>query len=62
MARRTRHRLVVLAAVAVILALVAGYASRALFNPDQFADRAAAALQEKAVADELGRRRSPRSW
>ena len=40
----------------MILALISGYASRALFNPDQFADRAAAALQEKAVADELGRR------
>ena len=46
----------VLAALAVILALISGYASRALFNPDQFADRAAAALQDKAVSDELGRR------
>ena len=48
--------LVVLAAVAVILALVAGYASRALFDPDQFADRAAAALSDEAVSAELATR------
>ena len=46
--------LAVTAAILAIAAFVVGYASRALFNPDQFADRAAAALENEAVAGEVG--------
>jgi uncharacterized membrane protein HdeD (DUF308 family) len=47
--------LAVLAALLLLLALTGGYASRALLNSGQFADRAAAALDEQAVSDEIGR-------
>lgn len=46
----------VLAALLLLGALVTGYGSRALLNADQFADRAASALDEPSVADEIGRR------
>ncbi len=46
--------LVVAGAVVLTAAFVVGYASRALFNADQFAERAAAALQDEAVADQVG--------
>jgi hypothetical protein len=48
--------LAVLAAVAVLGSVVVGYTTRALFDPDEFADRAVAALEDDAVAGELGRR------
>ena len=44
------------AAVLAVTAFVVGYASRALFNPDQFAKRAAAALADEAVAGQVGAR------
>ena len=47
----------VLAAVGAVLAVAAfvvGYGARAVFNPDQFADRAAAALADEAVANQVG--------
>jgi hypothetical protein len=39
------------ALVALLLALLAGYADRAIFSSDQFADRAVAALQDERVRD-----------
>jgi len=48
--------LAVLAALALLLALVSGYAWRAVFDSDQFADRATVALGNQAVRDEAGRR------
>jgi hypothetical protein len=48
--------LAILAVLLLLAALVAGYGVRALLNADQFADRAAAALDEESVADEIGRR------
>ena len=48
--------LAMLAALLLLLALIGGYASRAFLNADQFADRAAAALDEQAVSEEIGRR------
>ncbi len=46
--------LAVFGAVALLASLASAYASRALFNPDQFANRASAALEDRAVADEVG--------
>jgi hypothetical protein len=46
----------VLAAVALLLAVVALYANRVLFNSDQFANHVGAAVEEPAVKDEIGRR------
>ncbi len=48
--------LAILATLLLLGALVAGYGARALLNADQFADRAAAALDEESVADEIGKR------
>ncbi len=42
--------LVVLASVLLALATLAGYARRAVFDSDQFADRAAATLRIRACA------------
>ncbi len=56
-ARRTAApALAALAALALIVALFAGYGSRALFNPEQFSERATSALAEEAVANELASR------
>jgi uncharacterized membrane protein HdeD (DUF308 family) len=53
----SRNRLAALcraaALVALLLAVLAGYAERTLFSPDQFADRAAAALQDERVHDRV---------
>jgi hypothetical protein len=48
--------LAVLAAVALLAGLVTGYASLALFDSDEFAERATAALEDEAVQAEIGRR------
>jgi len=45
-----------IAALALLAALVLGYASRAFFDPDRFADRATAALGDDAVRDEISAR------
>ncbi|HZC14142.1 MAG TPA: hypothetical protein VE270_09005, partial [Thermoleophilaceae bacterium] len=41
--------LVLATSAAMVLALVAGYAQRAAVNPDQFANRATAALRDDSV-------------
>ena len=48
--------LAIVAAVALLGALVTGYASRTLFDSDQFANRASAALADDAVSAEVARR------
>src|SRR5689334_2011931 len=48
--------LVVLTSVLLAAATVAGYARRALFNSDQFADRATATLQDPSVRTLIGDR------
>src|ERR687893_3026872 len=48
--------LAILAALLLLAALIVGYGARALLNADQFADRAASALDEESVADEIGTR------
>ena len=48
--------LVVIASVLLVLATLAGYARLALFDSGQFADRAAAALEQPAVRDAIGER------
>ena len=48
--------LVVIASVLLVGATVAGYARLAVFDSSQFADRAAAALEQPAVRDEIGDR------
>ena len=48
--------LVVIASVLLVGATVAGYARLAVFNSDQFADRAAAALAQPAVRTAIGDR------
>ncbi len=54
MARKAAAAILVpLAAVALALALVTGYANRAIFDSDQFANRATAALQETAVENKV---------
>ena len=45
-----------LAAVALLLALVTGYASQVLFDSDQFANHATTALDKPEVNSEVGRR------
>ena len=53
MARHGRHvgvlALVVLASLAILLALLAGYVRRAAVDSDQFANRATAALEDDSV-------------
>ena len=44
--------LAAVAALALLGCVVSGYASRALFDPDQFAARATVALDDDAVANE----------
>ncbi len=46
----------VLAAVLLLLAIMALYANRVLFNSEQFANHVGAAVEEPAVKDEIGRR------
>jgi hypothetical protein len=46
----------ILAAVALLLALVTGYAAQVLFDSDQFANHATAALEKPEVKAEVGRR------
>jgi len=53
---RTSTALVVAGAIALLLALVSGYAVSALLDSEEFADRAADALQSEAVAAEVGER------
>lgn len=48
--------LAILAALTLLGSLVTGYAWRAVFDSDQFAERAVAALGEEAVRDEAARR------
>ena len=48
--------LAILAAIAMLGALVTDYASRAFFDADDFANRAAVALEDDAVRAEVGRR------
>lgn len=48
--------LAVVAALVLLGSLVTGYAWRAVFDSDQFGERAAAALDEEAVRDEAARR------
>jgi hypothetical protein len=45
----------------MVLALVAGYARRAAVDPDQFANRATAALSDDSVRSLIAGR-SPTSW
>ena len=45
--------LAVAAALALLAAVVLAYVARAVFDADQFADRASAALSDQAVADEV---------
>jgi hypothetical protein len=52
----TSRILVVLASVSVLLALLAGYARRALIDSDQFANRATAALVDENVRDLVAQR------
>jgi hypothetical protein len=47
--------LAVLSAIVLLGALVSGYATLALFDSDQFSERATAALDDEAVKDEIGR-------
>ena len=54
--RALSNVLIVLAALALALSLVSGYAKRAVFNSDQFANRAAAALDDDAVQTQLSTR------
>ena len=49
----TTAGLAAVAALALVAALILGYASRAIFDADQFADRASAALASDAVSDEV---------
>jgi hypothetical protein len=44
------------AALALLAAVVLGYASRAFFDSDRFAERAAAALEDESVRDEVSAR------
>lgn len=46
--------LAALAAVCLLGAVVVGYASLAIFDADQFADRAVSALDDEAVQEEIG--------
>src|ERR671919_2081758 len=48
--------LAILASVALLGALATDYASRALFDSDNFANRAAVALEDDALDAEIGRR------
>ena len=48
--------LVVLASLLLLAATLAGYARRALFEPDQFADRATATLRDPSVRTLIGER------
>jgi hypothetical protein len=48
--------LVALAALALALSLLTGYAKHNLFNSDQFANRAAASLKDDAVSEQLATR------
>ena len=48
--------LVVLAAVLMVLALVAGYARRTIVDSDQFANRATAALRDESVRTVIAER------
>lgn len=52
--RLLTNLLAVLAAVLLLGALVVGYATVAIFDADSFSDRAASALDDEAVQDELG--------
>jgi hypothetical protein len=54
--RLTARALVVLACVAIVLALVVGYARRAAVDSDQFANRATAALREDSVRSLIAQR------
>ena len=45
-----------LAAVALLLAVVSGYATQVLFNSDQFANHATAAVDKPEVTSEVSRR------
>jgi hypothetical protein len=45
-----------LAALALLSAVILGYASRAFFDSDRFAERAASALRDEAVRDEVSAR------
>ena len=56
MKARVSTALVVLAAVLLVAAGLAGYARRALFDSDRFADRAAASLQDAGVRTVIGDR------
>jgi hypothetical protein len=56
MSRGGATALVVLASILLVAATVAGYARLALFNSNQFADRASAALEQPAVRDAIGER------
>ena len=53
---RAARALVALAAVLVVATTASAYAWRALFDSDQFADRASAALQDPTVRDALAER------
>ena len=48
--------LAILAAVALLFAAIAGYATDALFDSDEFAERATAALDDEAVSAEIATR------
>src|SRR5512133_838772 len=48
--------LVVLASLLLLAATLAGYARRALFEPEQFADRATATLRDSSVRTLIGKR------
>ena len=54
--RRLSDALAVIASVALLLALVAGYVQRAVADSDQFADRATAALRDEGVRALLAER------
>ena len=52
----TARALVVLAAIFMVLALVAGYARRTIVDSDQFANRATAALRDESVRTVIAER------
>jgi hypothetical protein len=54
--RLAAHALVLVASVAIVLALVAGYARRAGVDSDQFANRATAALRDDSVRSLIAER------
>ncbi len=58
---RTATALVVLGSVTLTIALIAGWAQRTVFDPDEFADRAVVVLESASVRHACPRSSSPTS-